>query len=138
MCLTPCSKNHQRLMKVKYNNKNPHHFYPDPIRDHLKKHHLGKEAIETTKQNKLNKRLEKEKEATCNAVAIFFADGNIAMNAVQRKTFYDCAEQFYKMGQISGEKTSFDTFFPNERVLERRGLTNRTDDIADQFQKLLL
>ena len=114
----------------------PDHFYPDPIRKHLRsKHDIDTVSKNITKNKPA--RLECEREKYMNSLVLFFADSNIPMRCVERSTFYNNQRMMYQMGQIAGKDVSFEQIFEAGKIQTRRKLAADSKRISGEFQNLL-
>ena len=140
MCLCPCSHAHNRFVKVKYDMNRPHYFFAVPLRKHWSKKHVC-DATETgtvsgrKRQHKTDTK--EEIEAVVSSLAIHYADANIRVRAVERKTLYNFGKTMWELFMKAGPSTTFASLFPNEKICGRWKLTNRLSVISSNLKALL-
>ena len=141
LCLCPCSHEHARLLKPKYDMSRPDMFFAKPLRDHwANKHRMDVSDVEVGKKSKAKvteKNTVKEQEAVLNCLAIFSADTNLQVSACEKKTLYNVAQKLHELFLKAGPSTKFCELFPGERICGRKLLGNRLKSMASNLQDIL-
>ena len=136
MCLCPCSHAHNRFIKVKYDMSRPQMFFAKPLREHWLKKHVSETGCRTVKKRSSTDTKE-ETEAVVSSLAVHYADANIRVRAVERKTLYNFGKALWELFVKAGPSTPFAQLFPNEKICGRKKLTNRLNVISSNLKALL-
>lgn len=114
-------------------------WYTQQATNHWLKHHTVKNpnsSKSVKKKSKNSLEADEIKSRLLKSCTLTFADANIPMSIIERKSFFSMLETAYEAGR-ENSANSLKNMFPNEKIVSRKDVAKHTDTLATNLNSTL-